>query len=109
MVAKDKATGKGRGYAFCTFVHAEDADRALQVKTRSLGVRATGALLGSPCLRTMPPCLSHRVAMFIFRSPLSETTNRMKEGGGLPTHPRALEGVEVADLSRPLRPCCTTP
>ena len=103
MVARDKATGKGRGYAFCTFAHAEDADRVLQTKTRSLGVRATGA--PDRAQSPLTPERSRRAATFIFRSPLSETANRTKAGG----HPRALEAVEGAGLPRPLRPCCTTP
>jgi cold-inducible RNA-binding protein len=39
MVVKDRATGKGRGFAFVTFGHVEDADKALVAKSRPLAVR----------------------------------------------------------------------
>lgn len=36
MVAKDRATGKGRGFAFVTYAHVEDADKAITAKSRPL-------------------------------------------------------------------------
>lgn len=35
-VSKDRATGKGRGFAFVTYVHATDASKAVLAKSRSL-------------------------------------------------------------------------